>query len=189
LLPVLNAADLEGRSVPPRESLVEGLIPRRVVTLLGGDGGTGKSLLALQLAVAVQLGSNWAGRLVFGEGPVLFISAEDDSDELHRRLAAILEEQGSSFDQLKSLHMLSLVGEDALLAAIAGDNTLAPTQLFHALEGRIRALRPVLVILDTLSDLFGGDENSRLHARQFIGLLRGLTLRYETNIILLAHPS
>jgi hypothetical protein len=50
------AADLEGLQVPDREWLVPDLIPTRTVTLLYGDGGTGKSLLALQLAVAVALG-------------------------------------------------------------------------------------------------------------------------------------
>ncbi|HEY9147871.1 MAG TPA: AAA family ATPase, partial [Gammaproteobacteria bacterium] len=57
----LCAADLEGLPIPEREWLVQDLIPARNVTLLYGDGGTGKSLLALQLAVAVALGRPWLG--------------------------------------------------------------------------------------------------------------------------------
>lgn len=45
----------------PREWLVPDLIPSGTVTLLGGDGGTGKSLLALQLAVSVATDSAWLG--------------------------------------------------------------------------------------------------------------------------------
>ena len=44
-----SAADLKGKAVPPREWLLDGLVPNKTVTLLSGDGGTGKSLLA-QLA-------------------------------------------------------------------------------------------------------------------------------------------
>ena len=42
--------------MPPREWLVDALVPMKTVTLFSGDGGTGKSLLALQLAVAVAAG-------------------------------------------------------------------------------------------------------------------------------------
>ena len=45
------------------------------------------------------------------------------------------------------------------------------------------------IMLDTLSDVFAGDENHRQQARQFIGLLRGLALRTDTTIIVAAHPS
>ncbi|MBV8798450.1 MAG: AAA family ATPase, partial [Alphaproteobacteria bacterium] len=58
------AASLAGQDIPSRDELVEGMIPRDAVTILAGDGGTGKSLLALQLAVAIQLQTNWIGRVV-----------------------------------------------------------------------------------------------------------------------------
>ncbi|MEO0625292.1 MAG: hypothetical protein AAF183_24465 [Pseudomonadota bacterium] len=44
-------------------------------------------------------------------------------------------------------------------------------------------------MLDTLADLHTGDENNRTHARQVIGLLRGLALRQSCAVLLLAHPS
>ena len=49
----------------------------------------GKSLLALMLATAVSSGGSWLGRNV-RRGRSIFLSAEDDDDELHRRLADIL---------------------------------------------------------------------------------------------------
>ena len=70
------ASDLEGRPIPPRAWLVPDLIPHRTVTLFSGDGGTGKSLLALQLAVAAATGGWWIGREVT-PGSVLYLSAED----------------------------------------------------------------------------------------------------------------
>jgi predicted ATP-dependent serine protease len=64
-----SAATLKDKPVKQREWLVHGLIPQKTVTLLGGDGGTGKSLLTLQLAVAVAIGGGWIGKGVSG-GPV-----------------------------------------------------------------------------------------------------------------------
>jgi hypothetical protein len=50
---LLNPADWEGREVPQREWIVQDLIPAYTITLLTGDGATGKSLLALQLCAGM----------------------------------------------------------------------------------------------------------------------------------------
>jgi RecA-family ATPase len=174
-LEIVNAQSLAGEEPPPREWLIPGLVPAREITMLSGDGGTGKSLLALQLAVAMATETEWAGQ-VPNRGRTLFVSAEDDIAELHRRLAAIVRAQRVSIDDLESLDILPLAGRDAVLAT-PRDSILKETALFKALEAKLDELRPDLVILDTLADLFGGDEIKRPHARQFIGMLRGLAIK------------
>jgi RecA-family ATPase len=57
------------------------------------------------------------------------------------------------------------------------------------LEDRAGQDRPALIVLDTLADLFPGDENSKLHTRQFVTLLRRLALGSEAAVVVLAHPS
>lgn len=188
-LPIVDAASLAGRAIPQRSWHVAGMIPVGTVTLLGGDGATGKSLLAQMLATSTAIGATWLGFEV-RHGPVLFVTAEDDLDELHRRLDAILAETGTRFEEVTGLSLVSLAGEDAVLGAFDGrTNTVKPTPLFDALDAHMRASKPALVILDTLSDLFAGDENQRTQARQFIGLLRGLAVRHSLALVLLAHPS
>lgn len=180
---------LQGRAVPERQWLVPDLIPDRTVTLLSGDGGTGKSLLALQLAAAAVLGQKWLGHDV-KPGPALVISAEDDEDELHRRFSAILAKADAPFSRMGDLVFRSLAGEDAVLGAAQTRNGLIkPTPLFEELEAEAARLRPVVIVLDTLADLFGGSEIDRVQTRQFIGILRGLSLRCECASVLLAHPS
>jgi RecA-family ATPase len=153
------------------------------VTLLNGDGGTGKSLLALQLAVSTALCSTWLGMSDAG------LTAEDDRDEVHRRLDDIMRHMGAKLEDLHDLHIVSLAGEDALLAVPDRHNVLEKTHLFGNLEKAIGDINPAIVILDTLADLHAGEENARNHARQFVGMLRGLAQRYDTTILLLAHPS
>ncbi|TVQ52094.1 MAG: ATPase, partial [Rhodobacteraceae bacterium] len=184
-----RASALDGRDVPPREWLAEDLIPSRTVTLLSGDGGVGKSLLALQLAVAVATGGAWIGRAV-REGPAMVLSAEDDVDELHRRLDAILRADDLDFAAAGDLTLRSLAGEDALLAALdRKSNMLAPTPLLAELDARLGEERPAVLILDTLADYFGGVENDRAQARAFIGILRGLAIAHGCAVVVLAHPS
>ena len=182
-----SAADLAGKPVPDRHWLVPDLVPGSNVTLLSGDGGTGKSLLALQLAFAVATGRPWIGRPV-DQGRALVLSAEDDEAELHRRLSAITEAEGTSLGDLRTLTVRSLAGEDALLAH-DGPAGLVPSPLLREIEARIAEERPALVVLDTLADMFPANENDRAKVRQFVGIIRGLAIRQGCAVVLLSHPS
>ncbi|MCH8166867.1 MAG: AAA family ATPase, partial [Proteobacteria bacterium] len=77
----VRVSDMAHRPVPPREWLVPDLIPGSTVTTMSGDGGVGKSLLALQLAICTSLGLPWAGRAI-EPAPALMVTAEDDLDEV-----------------------------------------------------------------------------------------------------------
>ncbi|MEL6233297.1 MAG: AAA family ATPase [Pseudomonadota bacterium] len=182
-----SAATLQDRDVKPREWLVDELIPRKTVTLFGGDGGTGKSLLALQLAVAVATAGQWLGKPV-QDGSVIYMSAEDDDDELHRRLAAIVAYGGIEFRALSRLTLRSLAGEDALLA-IDSQVALMHTELFAELDARAADDAPTLIVIDTLADVYPANENDRAKVRQFVGMLRGLALKRNCAVLLLGHPS
>ncbi|MCA1775712.1 MAG: AAA family ATPase [Loktanella sp.] len=182
------ASELDGLHIPPRRWLVEGLIPSGTVTLLGGDGGTGKSLVALQLAASTALSGTWLG-LQVTPGRALYISAEDDRDELHRRLSDIALAEGVALSDLDNFTVRSLAGEDALLAMADRSGKLHPSPLYQEIDTRMRDEAPALVVLDTLADLFPGNENDRAQARQFVGMLRGLAIRHACAVVMLAHPS
>lgn len=184
-----SASELHEQSVPARKWLVNGLIPSGTVTLLSGDGGTGKSLVALQLATSTALGRTWLG-LSVTTGKALFVSAEDDKAELHRRIVDITQAEGVTVAELGGLTLRSLAGEDALLAVQVGyTGALKASALYNDIEQRLKADAPELVVLDTLADLFPGNENDRAQARQFIGLLRGLAIRHDCAVVVLSHPS
>lgn len=182
-----SASSLKGKPVPPRQWLVHGLVPQKTVTLFSGDGGTGKSLLALQLAVAVAAQTAWIGKAV-STGCVIFLSAEDDDDELHRRLDDILTAEGRNYDDLSGLTLRSLAGEDALLA-VETQIALMQSALFEELDKKAAEDAPALIVIDTLADVYPANENDRAKVRQFVGILRGLALRRKCAVLLLGHPS
>ena len=182
-----SAATLAGKPVPEREWMVNGLVPMSTVTLFSGDGGTGKSLLALQMAVAATAGTGWLGQAV-RRGRVIFLSAEDDDAELHRRLDTILRREARSYADAAGLTLRSLAGEDALLA-VETQVRLLETALFEELDARAEEDAPAMIVIDTLADVYPANENDRAKVRQFIGILRGLALRHACSVILLGHPS
>jgi RecA-family ATPase len=60
-LPYIDPLEWDGKEVPERRWIAADLIPEGNVTMLGGDGGLGKSTLALQLMAASALGKPWLG--------------------------------------------------------------------------------------------------------------------------------
>ena len=173
--------------MPSRQWLVDGLVPKKTVTLFSGDGGTGKSLMALQLAVAAASERAWMAKPV-NPGRVIFLSAEDDDDELHIRLHDILRAERLDYPDVEGLTLRSLAGEDALLA-VETQLALMHSALFEELEQRATDEQPALIVLDTLADVYPANENDRAKVRQFIGILRGLALRQRCAVMLLGHPS
>ena len=174
-LPTIDASDFAGRRVPSRQWFVFELIPSRAVTMLAGDGGVGKSLLALQLAVAGLTGAQWLG-MNAQRGPILYLSAEDEEDEIHRRLDRIITAQGCSYSDLKGLTFATLAGKDAILGAPNAKGVFEATSLFTKLRAQLAEIRPCLLVIDNLADVFGGDEIKKVQVRQFINMLSGLAI-------------
>ena len=185
---VIDAKDWEGRQPHPRSWLVKDYIPEHEVTLLGGDGGTGKSLLALMLAIARATEGSWLG-LDTKPGGTVYLSCEDDRHELHRRAEAVRLEFGVSFAAMKRLTFIDRAGLNTVLGEAHGRDQIKLTPLFEALNRLLEERKPELLILDSLADIFNGDENSRTQSRQFVGLLKGMCLTHRVTILVLYHPS
>jgi RecA-family ATPase len=204
-LPFINVVGWHGEPVPAREWAVLNRIPMSNVTLFSGEGGVGKSIIALQLAVAHVVGQGWFGSMP-EHGPALAVCCEDDAAELHRRISLILPlyeartfadqpgpggrvRRDASFTDLKDLHLISLAGQDALMATPDRFGIMRPTPLFNQLSEAACDIHPKIILLDNSADVFGGSENDRAQVRQFIGILRGLAIAAHAGVLLTSHPS
>ena len=191
---ILDPIAWQDRPIPERKWLVPGLIPMRSVTMLSGDGGLGKSILALQLIAACALGSptqprKWVGRPVM-PCKAFGLFCEDEADELHRRMSDVVASQDSELGDLENAQLCSRVGLDnALMSWQSPWEPGEPTGLFAEVMNHCIESGAQLIVLDSLHDVFPGDEIKRTHARQFLNELR--TIATETNgaVLLTAHPS
>jgi RecA-family ATPase len=182
------ASSLASRLPPERRWLVPDYIPLRQVTLLSGDGGLGKSLLAMQLQVAAAISGDWLGL------PTMLcrsigIYAEDDEDELHKRLSDIATLAGADIAKLDHMGWHSAAGDAAELVEVDDRGAVRPTAYYRQVERAVVRFGARLVVLDAATNLFGGDEIKRRQVNDFIGLLRRLAIKIDGAVLLLAHPS
>jgi archaellum biogenesis ATPase FlaH len=160
------------------------------VTLLSGEGAAGKSTLLMQLAGSTVLGKGWIG-MIPAQGSALYVSCEEDHDEVRRRMEDVAAQLGSTRPELieRGLRALSFAGLNAILGEPDRAGVIRPTRLFIRIRSEAQKLRPKLVVIDTVADTFGGDEIKRAQARQFITILRGLAISAGAAVVLAAHPS
>ena len=192
-----DPADYAGKEIPPREWLALHRIPAAKPTLLSGDGGTGKTTIALQLLVAVAYGDEWLGARIDKQGPAWFLSAEEDNDEIIRRLTAILDHQGRTLEDLKGrgVRWTCLDDEneygdsDALLGVVDRAGRVQKTPLYDALLKLATEQRPAFIGIENAADVFAIDENNRSQVRQAVALLRRLAKRSGAAVMLNTHPS
>ena len=84
--PFIKVGQREVREAPRYR--IDGMVPESQVTVLFGDGGTGKSYLALAMALAVYGGGDFLGRPAT-VGQVLYLDWETSADEIDQRIKAL----------------------------------------------------------------------------------------------------
>jgi RecA-family ATPase len=110
-------------------------------------------------------------------GPALYLGAEDEADEVRRRIMDIAAYYGARISELVGhLHLLDFAGQDAILGRADRNGLVHATKLFAQLKEAACDIRPKLISLDTSADIFAGNESDRAQVRQFIGQLRGMAI-------------
>lgn len=196
-----KARHLLDTTPPPQRYVVEGLIPEPVTAAIVAPGSTGKSFWLMQLAACVCSGVPFMGQAIPNPGAVLMLGAEDDRDEMSRRLHSIVHEYrfaGCALDEKaigERFYAVSRVGESNLLTYMDGRNIVR-------MDGRnerpdnigeiVKAAKAIpdlrLIILDPISRFRAGDENDNEAATRFVEALE--QIRKETGVtVLCAHHS
>ena len=191
-IPFVDVAfhDIAQRPPTPQVWWWDGYLPAGQVALLGGHGGSGKSLLALMLAVHIACGQPFLTSAT-RKGQVFFFSAEDPAEVVTRRLAKICSEHSIDPSELsKNLHVADATGGDPSLFSeqrFRGNRKEELTATYEALKQRIEAKAIDVLIVDNASDVFDGDEIKRSAVRAFIRSLALLIRPRGGAVLLLAH--
>lgn len=172
---LVSVSDIEKEYV---EWLVPGYIPKGNITIIGGDGGLGKTSLWCNIASAISNGKPCVlqenNDVLYPQGEVIYFSGEDDTA---RVLRDRLEQNGANLDNIKTLPM----DDDAFTSLSIGGALI---------EGIIEARRPMLVIFDPIQQFIkNADMSKRNDMRQTMTSLSKLGTKYGTTFILVMHTN
>lgn len=180
---LVDLAALAEREVKPPKFIIKDWLPAGEVTLFAGDGGTGKSAIALNLAVAIAMGYEFHS-LQTSQRKVAYLSFEDKEETLHWRLSRICAAYGLDLTDLADVLQIydGTTVADAWYATTSGAAGLTPA--FEQMRNRLADADVVFV--DGSSDVFAGNENDRAQVKAFLRGLRTLT-HSDGAVVLLAH--
>ncbi len=173
--PTRAPAELEDR---PRAQqwMVDALWSEQAVGIVGGEPKCGKSLLALDLAVAVAAGVPCLRHYrPTGSGTVLLFAAEDAGHRVRKRLQGIAHAAAARFDELD----IAVIDVPTLRLDQRTDR--------QRLQETVERIAPRLLILDPLVRLHSVDENAAGEVAPILGFLRELQRRFETAVLLVHH--
>jgi len=178
--------------IPPKREWVHGTdLMRRAVSMLVAPGARAKTTWLLTCALACASGRSLLGAHVYG-GPkrVLYVSAEDSTNELALRLRAAMRHHSLSDSDVSGL---SVVGAEnwglPLLGAFRG--TVAVDQRgWGALNAELDILQPDVLILDPLINLMGGvDSNDNSAAALLMAQFVALAARRGVAVMIAHHAA
>jgi hypothetical protein len=196
---------------PPRPMLLRhpdgrGFLARGTTVVFAGAGGTGKSLAALQLVVAIATGTRWFGHYAVdvevagSPARCLILAGEDDELELRQRLFRISE--GASLTQAQRQRVVDRVRVVPLLGKVAHLLVRNPKTLLLEESKAAAELRKLLVdeadttgwdllVIDPLSRLLGDCESANIDATRAVQLAEALCAAAPGNpaTVVLAHSS
>jgi hypothetical protein len=179
-----------------RRYQVAGLVPASYPTMIFGDGGSAKSLLAMSLGTAIATGAAWLGHKVM-KASVLYLDFELDESEQSRRARQVargagLEEPPADFYYLSAL---GYPVRDAFRAAYAecrarGIGMLILDSLGPALEGDAEASRDVIGFYSRVMEPFRAlgtgvfmvDHQAKLQAGERYQSKRAFGSVFKTNL-------
>lgn len=182
---------------PPRRWLVHELVVLGKVGAVVAPGGSGKSQWLLQLAATVATGLDFAGHWKAGEvGGVLMFCAEDDTDELHRRVYRIVTRMtqdghaGKLTDLVNNLHVFSTVGVETLLTKRKSQRDVESTIVVDRIVASAAEIPDLkLIVIDPVSRFRGGEENSNEDATRFVEALEAIAQRTGASVMVAHHAS
>ena len=169
----VDLSNLNTRSIPAHEFIIPNWLPTDAVTLFAGHGGTGKSWIALQLAIDLAYGRSALTHQLARPYSVVYLSGEDSEASVLWRAknymrAAIIEPDLVN----KNLHIMNWSEKDTQVVYESNGKTLKPNGNFDELVETCKEYEADVLIVDNNSMFFGGNEIDRAQVQMYLSALR-----------------
>ena len=181
--------------------LIENWLPRNCVAMLTGDGGVGKSRLALQLAWSLSGDGQWLGEAgqmpspgadygggfePLGPGAIVYATWEDSPDQIRGRLFWL--EQAGKVGNGKNFKIADMRARGHLWASTQHNAVPGLTPAGEALRLAAEQYNARLLVVDTLGVANGASEIDRAQVGAFFADWAAWADANDCAVLLIAHP-
>jgi RecA-family ATPase len=177
----------------PPEFVIDGYVPRGIMTTLYGRDGLGKSTLTVLLAIQLAVGRS--ALLAAPKAPqrVLYISPEDPERAVidrFQRIVKMLDLTDEEFELVEqNFDMPDMTGADITVMKFDREGEASPKLFSNQLHARLETDDLDLVILDPISDVYSDNENDFTKVAAMMRHLNQLAMANDTAIMLIGHPA
>jgi hypothetical protein len=173
--------------IPPRGWLLGNTFCRRFVSSLTAGGGAGKTALRMAQALSLATGREPTGEHVFQRCRVLYVSLEDDRDELRRRVRAAMKHHGIEPAEIEGWLYLATPTAMGLNLAELKEGEFKRGNLNTKLEEVIELHGLDVVILDPFVKAHAVSENDNNLIDQVMTMLADIAAKHNVAIDVLHH--
>ena len=181
--------------------LIENWLPRNCVAMLTGDGGVGKSRLALQLAWALSGDGQWLGEAgqmpspgadygmgfePLGPSAIIYATWEDSPEQIRGRLFWL--EQSGKVGNGNNFKIADMRARGHLWASTQHNATPGLTPAGEALRLAAEQHDARLLVVDTLGVANGASEIDRAQVGAFFADWAAWADEHDCAVLLIAHP-
>ena len=179
-------------SAPEQHFLIGDTIPLGVPVVFAAAGDSGKGMMTLDLAMKVASGASMQsafGGLVAEHGDVILITAEDDKDEMHRRISRLDPSKYREHyeHKLRVLPLPNLGGVFPIMQKF--DNTYLMGEEFSRIYDQMLEMENLkLIIIDPMASFVHADVNADPAAgAAFMGLLAQMATETGATVMVNHH--
>jgi hypothetical protein len=158
-----------------RRDLVTRLIPRVGLTVVYGPPKSGKSFFVMDIAASVAFGRECHGRRV-EQGPAIYCYLEGQS-AASVRIEAIRQHYRNDNTESAPFYLMP----------VTIDLVAEHLDLIAAIKNALGAMRPHVIVIDTLNRSFSGSESSDLDMTNYIKALDAIRDAFECAVIVVHH--
>ena len=181
--------------------LIENWLPRNCVAMLTGDGGVGKSRLALQLAWSLSGDGQWLGEAgqmpspgadygmgfePLGPSAILYATWEDSPEQIRGRLFWL--EQAGKVGNGNNFKIADMRARGHLWAQTERNTVPGLTPAGEALRQAAEQHNARLLVVDTLGVAYGASEIDRAQVGAFFADWAAWADEHDCAVLLIAHP-
>jgi archaellum biogenesis ATPase FlaH len=171
---IITLKDLLDRGVPKVNWRINHLIPERGIVILGGEGGSCKSWLAMDMALSIANGEDFLDKFYTEQATVLYLDEENGDVDIPNRFSQLIKGQNREIPE--NLH----------IKIFSGMQLDTPQGIEHLSE-LIKKSGAEIIILDSLIRFMAGDENKSIDAKKVFDGLKKMFNRFGNICFVIMH--